>query len=330
MSTTTTSSRHADAPAGVNALSIGLWIALTAGVLQFTALGSDFYQVGETVRDAWFGIPHASQLVLLSALTTFTLAGFAAGGRSPVSGRTAGVLIALVGLIAALHLGYRMAVPPFRGCLTFNCGFTPNAENVTLLAGIWIAMIGNVGAIVGGIMHSASSTAKRTPANFWVSRAQTGMTPWLGVAALSAAIMVVVGYLVLPFYTVQGGPNQTWTGWMAIPHTAGLVLLMALIIIGLVIAAARDRAPMGPTALGATVAVLAFVATARTAYRIAVSPFYSGPAEGVFETGAQINLAAWIGLVFGVVTIVAGIAHAASNREVETRQHAGETSASTV
>ncbi|MDX1658006.1 MAG: hypothetical protein R3343_04230 [Nitriliruptorales bacterium] len=306
---------------GMRAFSVGLWIALAAGVIQFTAIGADFYQVGETVRDAWFGIPHTTQLLLVSALVTFTLAGFAAGGRSPVSGRTAGIIIAAVALVATAQLAYRMAVPPFRGCLTFNCGFTPNADNVTLLSGIWIALIGNVGALIGGVLHAASSAAKETRANFWVSRSQTGMTPWLGIAGLSMAIMVVVGYLVMPFYTVQGGPNQSWTGWMAIPHTAGLVALMALIIIGLVVAAARSRSPMSPSALGATIAILALVATVRTGYRIAVSPFYSGPAEGVFEAGAQIELAAWLALAFGIVAVIAGIAHAVTNQDAPEPAH---------
>lgn len=312
--TSTTTPASAPGRTGTNAMSVGLWIALAAAVVQFTAVGSDFYQLGDTVRDAWFGVPHAVQLVLISALTTVVLAGLAAAGRSPFRGRTVGIIIAVVGLIATAHLAYRMAVPPFQGCLTFNCGFEPNVD-ATLLPGIWMALVGNVGALVGGILHAGSGAAKETNANFWVSVRQTGMTPWLGIAALSVVIMFVVGHLILPFYTVTGGPAESWTGWMSIPHTAGLVLLVALAIVGLVIAAARGRAPMGPTGLGATIAILAFVATARTAYRMAVAPFYSGPAEGVFEAGAEINLAAWVALVFGIVTLVAGVVHAMSHRD---------------
>lgn len=325
--TSTTAPAGAPGRAGTNAISIGLWVALAAAVVQFTAVGSDFYQLGETVRDAWFGVPHASQLVLISALTTVTLAGLAAGGRSPVRGRTIGTIIAVVGLIATAHLAYRMAVPPFKGCLTFNCGFEPKVE-ATLLPGIWMALVGNLGAVVGGILHAGSRAAKETHANFWVSVRQTGMTPWLGIAALSAVIMFVVGYLVLPFYTVTGGPAESWTGWMSIPHTAGLVLLVTLAIVGLVIAAARDRAPMAPTGLGATIAILAFVATARTVYRMVVAPFYSGPAEGVFQAGAEINLAAWVALVFGIVTFVAGAVHARSHRDDVTARAPAEPSRS--
>lgn len=314
-----TATTPGDVERGLGALSVGLWIALTAAVLQFTAVGSDFYQVGDNVRDAWFGIPHTTQLVLLSALTTVVLAGLAAAGRSPVRGRTAGVIIVVVGLLATAQLGYRMAVPPFQGCLTYNCGFTPNPNvDVTLLVGIWIALVGNIGATVGGAVHAASGAARRTPPNFWRARTQTGMTPWLGIAGLGAAGMFLVGFTFLPFYTVamQDAEPQTWTAWLAIPHTAGLVLLLAAIIVGLVVAAGRDRAPMEPGPLGATIAVLAFVATVRAIYRIAVAPFYSGPAEGVFQAGADINLAAYVGVAFGVVAVVAGIVHAAQHRTI--------------
>lgn len=302
---------------GTNAISLGLWIALAAAVVQFTSIGSDFYVVGENVRDAWFGIPHATQLVLLSALTTSVLAGLAAGGRSPVSGRTAGVIIAVVGLLAVAQIGYRMLVPPFQGCLTYNCGFEPKVD-ATLLAGIWMALIGSIGAVVGGVMHTASRSAKETPANFWRSAEQTGMTPWLGLAGLSAAAMFLVGHLLLPFYSVEGGPADEWSGWGAIPHTAALVLLMVAVIVGLVVAAGRGRSPMTAGAVGATIAVLALVATARHAYRMAVSPFYSGPAEGVFGEGADILLAAWLGLAFGILTIIAGVVHAVQHRDTAT------------
>lgn len=312
---------------GTTAISLGLWIALAAAVVQLTSIGSDFYMVGEHVRDAWLGIPHATQLVLPSALTTSVLAGLAAGGRSPVSGRTAGIVIAVVGLVAVAQIGYRMLVPPFQGCLTYNCGFEPKAD-VTLLAGIWMALIGSIVAVVGGVLHAASRVARQTPGHFWRSHEQTGMTPWLGIASLSAAVMFLLGHLLLPFYTVQGGPADQWTAWGSIPHTAGLVLLMAGVIIGLAVAAGRGRSPMTPTGLGATIAVLALVATARHAYRMVVSPFYSGPAEGVFTEGADINLAAWLGLVFGILTIVAGIVHAAQHRDTRTSTARPETAAS--
>lgn len=319
MSTHTATSGTGSELGGMDRISVGLWIALGAAVLQFTALGSDFYEVGENVRDAWFGIPHASDLILLSALTTVVLLGLAAAGRSPVGGRTLGVIVGVVGLVAAAHLAYRMAVPPFKGCLTYNCGFSPKTE-VTLLPGIWIGLIGNVGAALGGFIHAASGAAKRTRPNFWVSARQTGMTPWLGIAGLSAALMFVVGFTFMPFYTVptEGG-SKSWTAWLSIPHTSSLVLLLAAIVVGLVIAAGRGRAPMSPKAVGMTIAVLGFVAGVRTLYRIFVSPFYSGPAANAgFLEGVQVHTIAYVALGFAILTIVAGLVHASQSSGTRT------------
>lgn len=319
MSTHTATSGTGSELGGMDRISAGLWIALGAAVLQFTALGSDFYKVGENIRDAWFGIPHASDLILLSAMTTVVLLGLAAAGRSPVGGRALGVIVGVVGAVAAAHLAYRMAVPPFKGCLTYNCGFNPKTE-VTLLPGIWIGLIGNVGAAIGGFVHAGSGAAKRTRPNFWVSPRQTGMTPWLGIAGVSAALMFVVGFTFMPFYTVptEGG-SKAWTAWLSIPHTSSLVLLLAAIVVGLVIAAGRGRAPMSPNAVGMTIAVLGFVAGVRTLYRIFVSPFYSGPAAGAgFLEGVQVHTIAYVSLAFALLTIVAGIVHARQNREVTT------------
>lgn len=324
MSTDAAATRTGSDLGGMDRISAGLWIALGGAVLQFTALGSDFYKVGENVRDAWFGIPHTSDLILLSALTTVVLLALAAAGRSPVSGRTMGVLIGVAGLLATAQLGYRMAVPPFQGCLTFNCGFTPKTE-VTLLMGIWIGLAGNIAATLGGFIHSASGAAKRTRPDFWVAERQTGMTPWLGVSALSAALMFVVGFTFMPFYSVptEGG-SKAWTAWLAIPHTSSLVLLMAAGVVLLVVAAARGRAPMSPRAVGMTIAVLGFVAGVRALYRILVSPFYSGPAANAgFQQGAEVRTVGFIALGFAVITIVAGIVHAMQNREPTTSRTTG-------
>ncbi|MDP9023732.1 MAG: hypothetical protein M3N57_13750, partial [Actinomycetota bacterium] len=88
---------------GMSRLSIGLWIALAGAVLQFTALGSDFYTWDDNIKDAWFGVPHVSALLLASALTSVTLTGLSAANRQPVRGRWVGGLIAVVGLVAMLH-----------------------------------------------------------------------------------------------------------------------------------------------------------------------------------------------------------------------------------
>ncbi len=302
---------------GMSRMTAGLWIATAAAVLQLTAIGTDFYQIGQdSVRGAWLGIPHTTQLVLLSAVVSLVLVALTAGDRSPLRGRMVGAVIAGVGLIATAQLVYRMIVPPFGGCLTFNCAFTPNNPNVTLLTGIWIALVGNVGATLGGLVHAASSKAERTASRFWRADSQTGMTPWLGLAALSGAGMFLVGFTILDFYAVptEEGGFTLWSAWIAIPHTSGLVLVAVLAIVGLAYAAARNRAPMNPQALGATVAVLGFLAASRTLYRIVVTPFYSGPAANAgFPTGTQIGASAWAALALGIVAIVAGIVHAVQN-----------------
>ncbi|MEJ7795933.1 MAG: hypothetical protein WKF50_10305, partial [Nocardioides sp.] len=102
-------------------MSIWLWLAVGGATLQFSALGSNFYVIngkdGGTTKDAWLGIPHASDLILASAVVTIVALTLSARGRSPVSGRTLGTAVAVVGGLATAQLAYRMAVPPF-GCLT--------------------------------------------------------------------------------------------------------------------------------------------------------------------------------------------------------------------
>lgn len=301
---------------GMERVSAGLWLALAAAAAQFTAIASDFYVVGgENTRDAWFGIPHASELVLASALVTIIMAALAAGNRSPLSGRNAGLLIGVIGLLATAHIAYRMILPPFGGCLKFwDC--TTAQVDVTLLPGIWIALVGSAGAALGGFIHAASGTARRTPVNFWVADRQAGMTPWLGVAAVSAVASLVIGYGGFTFYTVttQGGGTATWSGWIATPHTSMIVLYMTLAVVGLVIAAARNRAPISPSALGATIAFVGFVGGFRIFYRILVPPFSSGPAEGVFQPGATIGIAAYVSLAAAILVVIAGIVQAVQSR----------------
>lgn len=317
MTDTTTTPRGELRPAtGMDRISVGLWVAVLAAVLQLSSVASDFYEVGDSVRDAWFGVPHTADLIAISGLTTLVLLAFVAAGRSPVRGRTAGWLIAGVGLVATLQVAYRMAVPPFGGCLTYTCGATPNNPDIGLLVGIWIALAGCVIAVIGGVLHALSSRARATEANFWVADEQPGVTPALGTAALGMAGAFLVGYTVLDFYTVQQGDTTAgWSAWLSAPHTSTLVLLLAIASVILVVAASRRRAPMSPQALGATIAVLAFVAAVRTGYRMLVSPFFSGPAEGVFEEGVVINLPAFVALALALIAMAAGIAHAARHRQ---------------
>lgn len=100
-----------------------LWLALAGSVLQVVALvGPDFYMAQGERKDAWFGIPHASDLILLSALAAISMFTVTALRRNPVRGRSVGLIVGAVGLLATLQLGYRMVVPPFAGDVPSNPG----------------------------------------------------------------------------------------------------------------------------------------------------------------------------------------------------------------
>ncbi len=58
----------------------GLGLALAGAILQLGSLGSDFYQAEGEQKDAWLGIPHTSDLILLSALVTVALIALTAAG----------------------------------------------------------------------------------------------------------------------------------------------------------------------------------------------------------------------------------------------------------
>ncbi len=299
---------------GMEAVSPGLWLSLAAAAVQISSIASDFYIVGgDTTRSAWFGIPHASELVLASALVTIVLAALSAGNRSPVRGRNVGLLVGVIGLLATAQIAYRMILPPFGGCLTYwACG--TQQTNVTLLPGIWMALIGSGVAALGGFAHAASGKARNVAPNFWAAERQEGMTPWLGLAGLGAVIaLVMFGFT---FYTItQEGSTTAWSGWIAAPHTSVIVVYMALLVVGLVIAAGRQRSPMSPAALGAVIALIGFIGAFRIFYRILVPPFTSGPAEGVFQQAqVQIGIAAYISLAGAVVVVLTGIAQAVSHR----------------
>lgn len=316
--TTSDVDRPVESGSGVARLSGGIWLALAAAALQITAVGSDFYAIGEegTVADAWFGIPHTSQLILGSALVTVVLAGLVAADRSLFRGRNVGLVIGIVGLLATAQLVYRMFLPPFGGCLTYiDC--TAARVSVDLLPGIWFGLVGCVGATIGGVWHAASARARHQQARFWVAPHQQGTSAWSSTAAVAAIVAFVVGYGGFGFYKVvqgDGSDPTEWSGWIATPHTSTLVLLMAAGTVALVWAAARQRSPMGAAALGGTIAVLGFVAATRILYRILVPPFYSGRPEGVFQEGAEIQVTAWIALAAAVVWCLAGLVEALAHR----------------
>lgn len=294
-----------------------LWVALAGAVLQVIAIGSDFYVFEEERRDAWFGIPHTSDLILLSALVAATMFVLTAIGRNPLGGRGVGLFVGIVGLLATLQLGYRMIVPPFDGFVPSNsdiigsgCLFyclPSQAVDAQLLAGIWIGFIGCLIVTAGGFLHAFSGTARQTRANPWIARSQTGMTPWLGLAALGAIGQFLFGYTFFTFYLTTGDDGSTtyWSGWLPSPHTSSLVLGITLIVAALVWYASRQKAPLGPMAFGGLIAVLGLVSTYRIFYRIIESPF---------GDGASIGFAAYLSLLSAILIIAAGIAHAVTQK----------------
>ena len=305
-------------PSGVpvQRISIGLWLAVGVATLQFSALGSNFYVIngkdGGTTKDAWLGIPHASDLILASAVVTIVALTLSARGRSPVSGRTLGTAVAVVGGLATAQLAYRMAVPPF-GCLTYNCGATAKSD-VTLLAGIWIGLIGCALALIGGLGHALSAAASRTPATPDVSDRQTGMTPWLGLAGLGLVVSFVGPFTFLDAYRVEGfmgsSSSATWGGWLSAPHTSSLVLAATIVGVTLVVAAARRRSLLSPSALGATLAVLGFVIASRELFRMLQPPFSSAGGQDTAVGTVTILAGFWIGFVAAVVACVAATVQA--------------------
>ena len=297
-------------------ISIWLWLAVVGAALQLSALGSNFYVIngkdGGTIKDAWLGIPHASDLILASAVVTVVALAVSARGRSPVSGRTLGTAVAVVGGLATAQLAYRMAVPPF-GCLTYDCGASAKSD-VTLLAGIWIGLIGCALALIGGLGHALSVAASRTPATPEVSDRQTGMTPWLGLAGLGLVVSFVGPFTFLDAYRVEGfmgsSSTATWGGWLSAPHTSSLVLAAMIVGVTLVVAAARRRSLLSPSALGATLAVLGFVIASRELFRMLQPPFSSAGGQDTAVGTVTILAGFWIGFVAAVVACVAATVQA--------------------
>lgn len=320
---------HSDRPATADRqyVSPWLWVGVAGAVLQLMALGSDFYlrpgaDGGPPTRSgAWLGIPHTSDLILVSAVIAIALFALTATNRSPARGRSTGLWIGIVGLLSLLQLGYRMIAPPFAiniegdqtvanlfsGDCQFYCSVAAAAQaGAVLLTGIWFGLVGCILVTVGGFAHAASRRAGSSPARSWAADEQPGPGPWLALAAFSAAASFVIAYTVFPFYVTpgEGGP-VSWSGWLPTPHTSSLVLALAIIAVWLVVLAARMRSPLGPAALGGALAMIGFVIASRIFLRILAPPF-GGPAE--------IQLPAYIALVAAVLLMVAGVAHAVTGR----------------
>ncbi|MGI8661130.1 MAG: hypothetical protein ACR2LH_08885 [Thermoleophilaceae bacterium] len=301
-----------------------LWVALAGAVLQLVALGSDFYTVkgdnGPEPKDAWLGIPHASDLILISALVAIALVALTAAGRNPLRGRKAGLTIGIVGLLASLQLGYRMIAPPFGGTLDGSQTISlfgscqwycapSDAVDAKLLTGIWIGLAGCVLVALSGFLHAFSRTARETPAQPTVAATQPGMTPWLGLAAIGSVAQFVFGFTFFITYTTKatGGGKAIWSGWIPTPHTSSLVLAISVIVLMLVRAASRRRSPLSPSAVGAVIAALGFVAGVRILYRLIEPPFGSD--------GTTIGVAGYLSVAGAALVVIAGIVQAQTTRE---------------
>lgn len=296
----------------MRAVSAALWLAVGGAALQVTSIFTDFYVYNGARQSAWFGVPFTSELILLSALLTGGLIGLTAAGRSPVFGRTVGWVIGMVGSLAALQVAYRMVAPPFGAkvpehagiigdsCLYYCLPWQANAAD--LLGGMWIALIGSIVVGAGGVVHALWRKEQHAPARPWRAAEQPGMNPWLGLAALGAFGQFVFGYTIFTFYTSVGERGvTTWSGWLPSPHTAWLVLVITVVVVGLVWSAARKRAPLAPSLLGIALAGLGALSAARIAYRVFQPPFRSA---------VEIGPAAYLALLSAVVIVVAGLVHA--------------------
>ncbi len=300
-------------------ITVWFWVALAGAILQIVALfGPDFYIAEGERKDAWFGIPHASDLILLSAIVAIGTFVLLVIGRNPLRGRGMGLVVGVIGLLATLQLGYRMIVPPFGGTIPKDSGIigagclyycSPSeAAPSELLLGIWLAFFACLAVTVGGFVYAYSRAAQQTPARPWLAQVQSSMSPWLGLAALGAVGQFVFGYTFFTFYTTaEDGGEITWSGWLPTPHTSSLVLLISVLVVGLVVISARGRAPLGPASLGAALTVLGLVSTVRIFYRIVASPFGSGASE--------IGVAAYLALLAALLIVVSGAVQTITHRQ---------------
>lgn len=293
----------------MQALSAGLWLALVGAVLQVASVFTDFYVYKDVRKSAWFGVAQTSEMILWSALLAIALVGLTAAGRSPVSGKTVGRILGVIGSLTALQVFYRMNAPPFdaevpqhvsivgTSCL-YYC-WPSQAVAAEVLSGMWIALAGCIMVAAGGALHLTSGKAQDSPARPWIAAEQSGATPWLGLAGLGAVGQFLFGYTFFTFYrTVRAnGVPTSWSGWLPAPHTAWLVFMITVIVVGLVWLAIRERAPLPPKRLGLAIAALGTVSAGRMAYRMYQPPF---------RMDAEIGPAAYLALASAVLIVVAG------------------------
>lgn len=299
-------------------ITVWLWLALAGAALQLSSLTTDFFMHDGEAQSAWMGLPTTSELILLSAIVAIIMFGLTATARSPVSGPVIGRIAGAVGLLATLQLAYRLIAPPFGAevpshvtIFGSSCMFwclPSQAEAAEPLPGVWVALAGCAAVAIGGFLHATTRTARATPACPWGAAMQPGATPWLRLAALGAVGQTVFGFTFFTFFRTIGRRGETtWSGWLPMPHTASWVFAISGAILLLVWSAARRRAPLNPSDLGALIAVLAFTSSARIGFRIVDSPF--GPTSQV-----EIGPAAYLALLAGLLAVLAGVIQATSFR----------------
>ncbi|MBA3667718.1 MAG: hypothetical protein H0W65_08345 [Sphingomonas sp.] len=302
-------------------ITIGLWLVLAGVALQLSSLITNYFSYRGEPQSAWMGLPTTAELILFCAVVAAIAVGLAATRRSPLTGSSTGLLASAAGVIAALQLSYRMIAPPFGGevpdhvtILGNSCLFwclPSQAEPAQILPGAWVALAGCLSVALGGLLHSQSRSAKQTNAVSWVAPIQTGLTPWLSLAALGAVGQLVFGFTFFSFFRTIGrsGTETTWSGWLPMPHTASWIFVTAIVILLLVRAASRRRAPLEPFALGGLIAALAAIASVRIWFRILTPPF--GP-----TTQVEILPGAYLSLITALLCLLAAIVHAVRFRNL--------------
>lgn len=294
-----------------------LWLVLVGAIVQLVSVTLNFYELRGEPQGAWYGVPHTADLIAGSAVVAIVALGLTAAGRQPFRGRTIGLLVGAVGLLAAAQVVYRIAVPPY-GCLQYGCGFAAKGDT-EILTGMWIALAGCAAVTIGALVYAFSRTARETPAAPRIAGRQSGMTPWLGLAGLGSVAMFVFPFTVFTLYTVEGffgsRVTQPWGGWLSIPHTSSLILAATVIVVGLVVAAGRERSPLSPAALGVTIGTIALLSAARILYRLLDDPFSTaGGASNVPVGDVTVELSGYLGLAGALLAAVAGFVHAAQQR----------------
>jgi len=129
-------------------------LALGGAALQLVSATLNFYTLGREPKSAWYGVPHAADLIVASAVVAIVAVALTAAARRPFSGRTLGLVTGGVGMLATLQVAYRMVAPPF-GCLVYGCGLTAGSD-AQVLAPMWLALAASL-AVPGGAFARARS-----------------------------------------------------------------------------------------------------------------------------------------------------------------------------